>query len=154
MTNYDLFTTLFNNKLLQSTNYVTKRQALKLLSELLLERLNYDLMTAYIGSAVNLKIAMGLLKDNRRMVNYEAFHIWKIFVANPSKTEEVTRIFVMNREKLLQFLPGFNEDREEDMQFKDEKSYCIRMIEALPSAPGNRVPTAGSAGAGGGPVVA
>lgn len=89
-------------------------------------------MTAYIASAANLKIAMNLLRDDRRMVQYEGFHVFKIFAANPNKSEEVTRILCLNRERLLRFLPTFMEDREEDAQFKDEKAYIMQMIQDLP----------------------
>lgn len=118
--------------LLESPSYVTKRQSIKLLGELLLERVNYNVMTQYIASSANLKIAMKLLKDDRRMINYEGFHVFKIFVANPNKAPEVERVLANNKDKLLRFLPPFLEDREEDVQFKDEKAYLIRMIEALP----------------------
>ena len=130
---------------MQSASYVTKRQSIKLLGELLLERSNYTFMTNFAESASNLKLAMNLLRDDRRMVNYESFHIFKIFVANPEKSPEVRRLLVMNRERLLKFLPGFLDDRSDDVQFADEKAYCIRLIEALPTA--NSTPErAGSGG--------
>ncbi len=37
------------NKLLMSENYVTRRQSLKLLGEILLDRSNFDVMMRYIG---------------------------------------------------------------------------------------------------------
>lgn len=58
-----------------------------------------------------------------------------MFVANPNKSVAVQRILISNREKLLRFLPSFLEDRTEDEQFIDEKSFLIRQIEQLPSAP-------------------
>lgn len=45
-------------KLLNSENYVTRRQSLKLLGELLLDRHNYSVMTKYISSP-------GILQRNR-----------------------------------------------------------------------------------------
>ena len=47
--NYDR---MFENyqKLLHSDNYVTRRQSLKLLGELLLDRHNFSVMTKYISS--------------------------------------------------------------------------------------------------------
>ena len=47
--NYDK---IFENyqKLLHSDNYVTRRQSLKLLGELLLDRHNFSVMTKYISS--------------------------------------------------------------------------------------------------------
>jgi calcium binding protein 39 len=47
----------------------------------------------------------------------------------------VQKILISNREKLLRFLPTFLEDRTEDEQFVDEKSFLIRQIEQLPSLP-------------------
>jgi len=90
-------------------------------------------MTRYVESDANLKLCMNLLRDDRRMINYEGFHIFKVFVANPNKSPGVLRILVNNKEKLLKFLPGFLEDRKDDVQFEDEKAYLVRMIGALPS---------------------
>jgi calcium binding protein 39 len=58
-----------------------------------------------------------------------------VFVANPNKSIAVQRILISNREKLLRFLPSFLEDRTEDEQFIDEKSFLIRQIEQLPPVP-------------------
>ena len=65
-----------------------------------------------------------------------------MFVANPNKSLAVQRILISNREKLLRFLPSFLEDRTEDEQFIDEKSFLIRQIEQLPPQP-MAPPTAG-----------
>ena len=118
---------------MNSSSYVTKRQAINLLSALLLERTNYSLMTRYVENADNLKLCMNLLKEDRRMVNYEGFHIFKVFVANPHKSPAVLRILINNRDKLLKFLPGFLNDRKDDVQFEDEKAYLIKMIQDLPT---------------------
>ena len=59
----------------------------------------------------------------------------QVFVANPNKSIAVQRILISNREKLLRFLPSFLDDRTEDEQFIDEKSFLIRQIEQLPSQP-------------------
>ena len=75
---------------------------------------------------------MKLLRDERKMIQYEAFHVFKVFVANPKKSKDVKKILLKNREKLLRFLPRFLEDRTEDDQFTDEKSYLLRQIDELP----------------------
>lgn len=59
----------------------------------------------------------------------------QVFVANPNKSMAVQKILISNREKLLRFLPAFLEDRTEDEQFIDEKSFLIRQIEQMPSQP-------------------
>ena len=42
---------------------------------------------------------------------------------------------INNREKLLKFLPEFLEDRNDDMQFCEERAYCVKMIQQLPAQP-------------------
>jgi len=77
-TNFDLFFPKYNRMLIMSDNYVVKRQSIKLLGELLLDRANYNVMTKYVDSSEHLKICMTLLRDDRRMINYEAFHVFKV----------------------------------------------------------------------------
>ncbi|EPS29896.1 hypothetical protein PDE_04846 [Penicillium oxalicum 114-2] len=134
-TNFDLFFGKFNNILIQSDSYVTKRQSIKLLGEILLDRANYNVMMAYVESGDNLKLCMKLLRDDRKMVQYEGFHVFKVFVANPNKSMAVQRILINNRDRLLRFLPKFLEDRTDDDQFTDEKSFLVRQIELLPREP-------------------
>lgn len=135
--------------LIGSSSYVTKRQSIKLLGEILLDRANYKVMTAYVDRGEHLKLCMNLLRDDRKMVQYEGFHVFKVcaqpssietystspqvFVANPHKSEAVKKILTQNRDRLLKFLPAFLEDRTEDDQFLDEKSFLIRQIELLPA---------------------
>ncbi|MCJ1313816.1 hypothetical protein MMC25_007496 [Agyrium rufum] len=133
--NFELFFSRYNGILLASESYVTKRQSIKLLGEILLDRANYNVMTSYVDRGEHLKLCMILLKDTRKMVQYEAFHVFKVFVANPNKSVAVQRILINNRERLLGFLPGFLEDRTEDDQFTDEKSFLVRQIEVLPPSP-------------------
>ena len=77
-TNFNLFFSRFNSMLVQSESYVTKRQSIKLLGEILLDRANYSVMMAYVESGENLKLCMKLLLDDRKMVQYEGFHVFKV----------------------------------------------------------------------------
>lgn len=65
-------------QLVASTNYVTKRQSLKLLGEILLDRANFKVMTRYIESEDNLKTMMNLLRDSSKNIQFEAFHVFKV----------------------------------------------------------------------------
>ncbi len=78
MTNFDLFFERYNNILIKSSSYVTKRQSIKLLGEILLDRANYNVMTAYVDRGDHLKLCMNLLRDDRKMVQYEGFHVFKV----------------------------------------------------------------------------
>ncbi|KAL2941884.1 Calcium-binding protein 39 [Bienertia sinuspersici] len=73
-------------KLLTSENYVTRRQSLKLLTDFLLEPPNSHIMKQYILEIRYLKVIMTLLKDSSKNIQLSAFHIFKVFVANPNKT--------------------------------------------------------------------
>jgi len=117
--------------LLDSENYVTKRQSLKLLGELLLDAHNFVIMTKYISNQDNLKLMMNLLRDKSRNIQFEAFHVFKVFVANPNKTQPILDILVKNKDKLVEFLLNFHTDRTEDEQFNDEKTYLIKQIKEL-----------------------
>ena len=77
-TNFEMFFTKYNTMLISSESYVTKRQSIKLLGEILLDRANYSVMTQYVDSGEHLKIIMKLLRDDRRMINYEGFHVFKV----------------------------------------------------------------------------
>jgi calcium binding protein 39 len=104
-TNFDKVFTQYQ-KLLHSDNYVTKRQSLKLLGELLLDRHNFSVshffpnlkfesklnlnemvnltscpfqvMTRYISNPDNLKLMMNMLKEKSRNIQFEAFHVFKV----------------------------------------------------------------------------
>jgi len=132
------------NVLLQSRNYVTKRQSLKLLGELLLNRSNFNIMMRYINDPNNLKIMMNLLRGNTKAIQFEAFHVFKIFVANPKKSKPVVEILVRNRKKLIEFLKKFQKDKE-DEQFNDEKGILLATLEKLDDS----ILTEGTTGGGG-----
>lgn len=97
-------------RLLKSDNYAAKRQSLKLLSELLLDRANFTVMTKYISSVSNLKLMMTLLRDEHHTIRFEAFHVFKVFVANPNKPAPIQDILVRNKTKLIAFLQKFRQD--------------------------------------------
>lgn len=75
--NYDRFFASFKT-LIMSNNYVTKRQSIKLLGEILLDRANFNVMTRYIAEEVNLKMMMNLLRDKSKNIQFEAFHVFKV----------------------------------------------------------------------------
>jgi len=127
--NYDKFFQHYQ-KLLVSQNYVTKRQSLKLLGELLLDRSNFNVMTKYISVRSNLKAVMMLLSDSSRNIQFEAFHVFKVFVANPNKPPAILEVLQQNKVTLLSYLADFQAERD-DEQFTDEKAYLLRQIEAL-----------------------
>lgn len=121
------------NKLVGSNNYVTKRQSIKLLSQLILTRQNNKLMMEYVNNPENLKLIMISLSDKSKNLQLESFNVFKVFVANPKKTKAISDILIKNREKLLLFLENFNfNDKKDDSNFNEEKEFVIQQIEDLP----------------------
>ena len=68
---------------------MTRRQSLKLLGELLLDRSNFTTMMRYISSKENLKMMMILLRNKSGNIQFEAFHVFK--VARASRVARVAR---------------------------------------------------------------
>uniref|UniRef100_A0A673AVQ1 Calcium binding protein 39 n=1 Tax=Sphaeramia orbicularis TaxID=375764 RepID=A0A673AVQ1_9TELE len=108
---------------------------ISLLGELLLDRHNFTIMTKYISKPENLKLMMNLLRDKSRNIQFEAFHVFKVFVANPNKTQPILDILLKNQTKLIEFLSKFQNDRTEDEQFNDEKTYLVKQIRDLKRPP-------------------
>lgn len=54
-----------------------------------------------------------------------------MFVANPNKTQPILDILLKNQTKLIEFLSKFQNDRTEDEQFNDEKTYLVKQIRDL-----------------------
>ena len=100
------------------------------MGEILLERANARAMLRYVSDPDNLKAAMVLLKDSSRSIQFEAFHVFKVFVVNPNKLPAIRAILGSNRNKLLAHLADFQVDRE-DEQFREEKAVVVREISLL-----------------------
>ncbi|XP_072990717.1 putative MO25-like protein At5g47540 isoform X2 [Typha latifolia] len=75
--NYDWFFAEFNSRLLSSPNYITRRQAIKVLGDMLLDRSNSAVMMRYVSSKDNLMILMNLLRESSKNIQIEAFHVFK-----------------------------------------------------------------------------
>ncbi|KAL0924772.1 hypothetical protein M5K25_005629 [Dendrobium thyrsiflorum] len=128
--NYDWFFTEFNEKLMSSTNYVTVRQAIKLLGDILLDRSNSAVMIRYVSSKDNLIVPMNLLRHESKSIQKEAFHVFKLFVANQNKPAEIGTILMTNKNKLLRLLGEFKLEKE-DEQFDADKAQVMQDISAL-----------------------
>ena len=76
-----------------------------------------------------------MLKEKSRNIQFEAFHVFKVFVANPDKPRPILEILLRNQDKLVEFLTRFHNERTEDEQFNDEKAYLIKQIKELKPLP-------------------
>ncbi|XP_015582359.2 putative MO25-like protein At5g47540 [Ricinus communis] len=128
--NYEWFFAEYNSKLLESSNYITRRQAVKLLGDMLLDRSNSVVMTRYISSRDNLRILMNLLRESSKSIQIEAFHVFKLFAASQNKPADIISILVANRSKLLRLFADFKTDKE-DEQFEADKAQVVKEIAGL-----------------------
>ncbi|XAR55292.1 hypothetical protein NMG60_11035326 [Bertholletia excelsa] len=132
--NHQWFFQDYNSKLLESPNYVTRRHGVKLLGDMLLDRSNSSVMIRYVGSLDNMRILMNLLRDSNKTIQLNAFHVFKLFVANQNKPPEIVNVLISNRSKLLRFFGDFKFDKE-DEGFEADKAQVIKEISIL--EPGN-----------------
>ncbi|KAJ8498427.1 hypothetical protein OPV22_008979 [Ensete ventricosum] len=102
----------------------------QLLGDMLLDRSNSAVMVRYVSSKDNLMILMNLLRESSKNIQIEAFHVFKLFVANQNKPPEIISILTTNKKKLLRLLQDFKLDKE-DEQFEGDKAQVIGEIEAL-----------------------
>lgn len=128
--NYDWFFAEYNSKLLESSNYITRRQAIKLLGDMLLDRSNSVTMTKYVSSRDHLRILMNLLRESSKAIQIEAFHVFKLFAANQHKPADIVGILVANKSKLLRLLGDLKTDKE-DEQFDADKAQVMQEIASL-----------------------
>ncbi|KAJ0697621.1 putative peptidase M13, armadillo-like helical [Helianthus annuus] len=127
--NYDWFFREYSS-LLESSNYITRRNAVRLLRAMLLDRSNTSVMVRYVCSLDNLRIVMNLLRDSNKTIQLEAFHVFKLFAANQRKPQEIVKVLVANRSKLIRFFSDFSFEKA-DEQFESDKAEVVREIATL-----------------------
>lgn len=130
--NYDWFFEKYNSQLLESPSYITRRHAVKLLGDMLLDRSNAAVMVRYVSSLQNMRIIMNLLRDSNKNIQFESFHVFKLFVANQNKPQEIISILISNRSKFLRFFEDFKTDKENE-EFEADKSLVMSEIAGLES---------------------
>mmetsp|Transcript_99926 Transcript_99926/g.188034 ORF Transcript_99926/g.188034 Transcript_99926/m.188034 type:complete len:402 (-) Transcript_99926:112-1317(-) len=117
--------------LLEETNYVGLRQALKLLSDILLDPKLTRVMIPYVCDERHLQIHMNLLRDSSRIVRLEAFHVFKLFVANPQKPLKVQKILVKNKKGLMHLIEHLQPGSVGEDVFAQDKEKVLVKLEKL-----------------------
>lgn len=116
------------NSLLKSDNYVTKRQGVRLLTELVTYKANQPFLMHYFDDAQSLKIVMVLLSDKLKNVQLEGFHIFKFFVAKPKKSQRILDILTKNKDNFVRFFSTFDLASTAG----EELDYVMNEIDKLP----------------------
>lgn len=120
------------NALIKSDNYVTKRQSLKLLKDLVMQKANQTFLMSYFDDAASLKIIMLLLSDKSKNLQLEGFHIFKFFVAKPKKSQKILDILIKNKDNFLHFFDNFDVSAN-GPGVVEERDFIMHEIQKLPS---------------------
>ena len=123
------------------TDYVTVRQMITLLTTIMLDRPFMDSMVQFVGNDDFLVKTLVLLGNSSKVVQYETFHLFKIFAANPRKPPRVAKLLVSNSERIVRILEQIEQDRLDDTEFKQDKQAVVTKMKALSNP---KPPTIGS----------
>mmetsp|Transcript_76321 Transcript_76321/g.220527 ORF Transcript_76321/g.220527 Transcript_76321/m.220527 type:complete len:381 (-) Transcript_76321:112-1254(-) len=129
--NFDGFCARYHTLLGQDQDYVVKRQALRLLGDVLLQPAFADVMLKYVANEQFLRIHMNLLLDRSKSIQFGAFHIFKVFVANPQKPHRVRTILQKNCRGLLRVMFRLQRVAGEDAALEADISAVRDLLEAL-----------------------
>ncbi|XP_057956747.1 uncharacterized protein LOC131150174 isoform X2 [Malania oleifera] len=94
-----------------------------------------DLFTRH-GTVVSEFLTAHYEEDSSKNIQISAFHIFKVFVANPNKPPEIKVILAKNHERLLTLLHNLSGGKgADDDQFEEEKELIIKEIERVSRIP-------------------
>jgi calcium binding protein 39 len=131
---HDFFT--IYSELLASHDYVTKREALRLLGEILRDEDFAAIRHTYVSDEKHLRIHMNLLLDDSKVIQFDAFRVFKLFVVSSDNSSRVHRILSKNRSTLLDFLDsldlqGILLGRDDLLAFEQDKCVVVQLLLAL-----------------------
>jgi calcium binding protein 39 len=112
-------------------DYVLARQCLSVLASVLRDRKFAQTMLQFVGREEYLKDILVLLSNPSKVVQFEAFHIFKIFAANPNKPPKVAKLLVQNVDRITKILNSIEQDRLDDQEYKQDKNAVITKISAI-----------------------
>ncbi|XP_068659400.1 uncharacterized protein [Aristolochia californica] len=95
-----------------------------------------DLLTKH-ELAVSEFLSSHYEQDSSKNIQISAFHIFKVFVANPNKPPEIMAILAKNSERLITLLNNLPLSKgSEDEQLEEEKEMIVKEMERISSIPG------------------
>mmetsp|Transcript_33129 Transcript_33129/g.46257 ORF Transcript_33129/g.46257 Transcript_33129/m.46257 type:complete len:318 (+) Transcript_33129:206-1159(+) len=133
----DNFDKFFKNfcDLLMSDVFHVKLQALKLLSEILQKRENFSVMVKFISYPSHLHLMIdNLCADDSREkgMKFQAFHVFKFFVANPKKGKTILNVLRARRTEILKTLIEMKRTEEQsEIEYGRELPLLIDRIREL-----------------------
>ena len=124
------------NLLIKSRDFTTVKATVKLLQSILFctSKSTFESMLQYVGDPRNLIVAMNLLRDTAKQLQFEGFHLFKVFVLNPNRPKTITTILTRNKAGMIAYLDTFQQARQaEDPAFERELSSVKNAINQMDS---------------------
>lgn len=118
------------NGCLAADEYVRQRQAVALLTRILLDLSFQRVMLAYVRDARHLQLVMNLFRRDSRALEVDAFHLLKLFVADPHKGRRVHAILHKNRAGLLRRVGQLAPKKPGD-SFRRDQCAVLELLGAL-----------------------
>jgi calcium binding protein 39 len=110
------------------STYVTIRQGVSLLSTIILDRAFLQVMLKCVDSVELLKAVLKLLTHKSKVIEMEAFHVLKVFIANPRKSLGITKMILKNRERIVKVLDRIEEARKDDKELVQDKRIVVSKL--------------------------
>lgn len=106
------------HELQRSEDYFTKRQALGLLADVLVNPCFVDVVPSYVSNYRFLETNMNLLRDSSKAIQSDAIRVLGAFVRNSEASPRVHKILFKNKDRLVRLLDFIgNDDKENDDGF-------------------------------------
>mmetsp|Transcript_45866 Transcript_45866/g.147287 ORF Transcript_45866/g.147287 Transcript_45866/m.147287 type:complete len:336 (-) Transcript_45866:372-1379(-) len=116
-------------ELAQHQNFDISSEAFGTLRQVLLAQ--KDVAAEYVAVDGFLQIHMNLLRNDSVPVQLNAFHVFKIFVANPNRPRRVEQILCKNRDRLVRLLTSFASKQTDDAAFSGDIQAVLEILEAM-----------------------
>ncbi|KAL5725282.1 Calcium-binding protein 39-like [Ranunculus cassubicifolius] len=127
--NYDWFFAEYKCTLLASSVCINRRCAVQLLGDILRGKANAVIRRRYVSSLDNLKIVMNLLDDTSKITQMEAFRVFKLFVDNEDKPEEIVDVLAVpeNKLRIVRLCEDLTVDKPYE-QFEEDKAEVVKIF--------------------------
>jgi hypothetical protein len=128
---YDEFIELYNT-LLRSKQYITVRQALRGMHDILQSKQHFKFLIRYVNDPAQLHVILRSLFGKTQSTKLEAFAIFRIFVANPKKQQGVIDSMVEHMDRILALLDSLEVPKGLSTPgFQRSKLDCITRLKKL-----------------------
>lgn len=123
------------------TNFVVVPRVLNLLHEMFMNKTNHKVTLKYIDDRNNLiRVMRHLRAGQNKDIQVRAFNVFKIFVANPDKSKEITDLLSRNRTKILQILQLVAQDDDIKEKFAEDIKLLSERLPPPPPSPSQQRP--------------